>query len=127
MERDIRMSKDEDTKFVLTYLQSVIEDRLKKHMPGLLLSLNMHAFSRYGKYAPQLFASNPLAFVNILKIYFRGNDELVIRLLRYLLKPLNDAGSAGQEAIESLVKGDEKKFIEIATRLLKKEAKKWFK
>ena len=127
MERGITMMLSNDARIVLTYLQSVIEDRLKKHTPGLLISLNMYAYSRYGKYATQLFTADPKAFVDLLRTYFRGNEEMVVRMIRYLLKPLNDAGDKGIEAINALIRGDNEEFIKLSVKLLKKEAKKWLK
>ncbi len=119
--------KDEVAKVVLAYLQSVMENRLKRHTPGLLISLNMFAYSRYGKYATHLFMSDPKAFVDLLRMYFRGNEEMARRMMKYLLKPLDDAGEEGKEAIEALLKGDNEKFIKLSVKLLKDEAMRWLK
>ena len=127
MEGNKVMSLSEDTRIVLAYLQNVMEERLRKHMPGLLISLNMYAYSRYGKYATQLFASSPKSFVDVIRIYFRGNEDMVKRMLRYLLKPLEDAGDTGRKAIDALVNGDEDLFLRLSTKILKDRAKKWFK
>ena len=111
---------------VVAYLRYIVETRLKKHTPGLYTSLNLFSYMHRGRYISDLIAENPGEFFNVLKNYFE--DEFVaMRMLRHILKPLLDGGAEGEEAINRLIRGDKEGCLEIATRVLREEAKRWAK
>ncbi len=117
-------SKTEAT--VARYLASLVNERLRKHVPGLQLSLNMFMYSMYGKYPGELIYRDPKAFMTALRKYFRDPD-VAVRLVKYILKPLEDCGEEGREALRALLDGRWDDFRRLATLALENKAKKWAK
>ncbi len=111
---------------VARYLANMVSERLRKHVPGLQLSLNMFTYNLYGKYPGELIFSDPKAFMNALYRYFRDR-EVAIRLVKYILRPLEDSGEAGREAVIALLDGRWDDFRRLAVVALKDVAKKWIK
>ncbi len=121
------ISEDIDTKIVLAYMKYLAEDRLRKGAPGMLIALNSLAMKMYGVYVTELLVRNPKGFVDVLNMYFR-NQDTTQRFVRYLLKPLAEAGGEdGRRAIEALINGDKAEFITYSVKVLRDKAKKWFK
>ncbi len=115
---------DSERDVVMVYLKHIAESRLKRHTPGLYISLNMFSYARNGLYISDLLVKKPEKFFEVLKSYF-GSEEMAKRIVRHVLKPLAEAGQDGEEAINKLIRGDAEGFFEIAERLLKDEAKRW--
>jgi hypothetical protein len=111
---------------VAMYLASLVNERLRKHVPGLQLSLNMFMYSMYGKYPGELIYSDPKAFMTALRKYFRDPD-VAVRLVKYILKPLEDCGEEGREALRALLDGRWDDFKRLAMQALKNKARKWAK
>ncbi len=121
------VSEDIDTKIVLAYIKYLAENRLRKGAPGMLIALNSLAMKKYGAYVTELLVRNPSGFVDVLNTYFR-NQDTTQRFIRYLLKPLVEAGDEdGRKAVEALITGDKSEFITYSVKVLKDKAKKWFK
>jgi len=93
----------------------------------MLIALNSLAMKKYGAYVTELLVRNPSGFVDVLNTYFR-NQDTTQRFIRYLLKPLVEAGDEdGRKAVEALITGDKSEFITYSVKVLKDKAKKWFK
>jgi len=121
------VSEDIDTKIVLAYIKYLTEDRLRKGAPGMLIALNSLAMKKYGVYVTELLVKNPKGFIDVLNTYFR-NQDTAQRFVRYLLKPLIEAGGEdGRRAVEALINGDRAEFTAYSVKVLKDRAKKWFK
>lgn len=112
-------------KLVEAYLAHLVDNSLKKHVPGLHVSLNMFTYGRYGKYPGELLYTDPKAFIKILREYFR-DQEMVRRLLKYLLKPLEE-NPEGQKAVNALINGQYDDFRKYVLLALKDKAVKWVK
>ena len=110
---------------VARYLASMVNERLRRHIPGLQLSLNMFMYNLYGRYPGELIFSDPKAFVDALYRYFRDRD-VVVRIIRYILRPLEDSGEAGAEAVRALLEGRWEDFRRLTVEALKDKAKKWY-
>jgi len=111
---------------VARYLASLVNERLRKHVPGLQLSLNMFIYSMYGRYPGELIYSDPKAFMAALRKYFRDPD-VAMRLVKYILKPLEDCGEEGKEAVRALLEGRWEDFKRLTTQALKNRARRWAK
>ena len=121
------VSEDINTKIVLAYIKYLAEDRLRKGAPGMLMALNSLAMKKYGSYITELLIKNPNGFVDVLNTYFRNKDTTQ-RFIRYLLKPLTEAGSEdGRKAVEALIAGNKVEFITYSVKVLKDKARRWFK
>lgn len=112
---------------VMTYVKYVAERRLKQHTPGLLLSLNMYTYGKYGKFALDLLTDDPYLFYRALMEYFGGNQTMAERVMRYVLKPVIDSGSDGRRAVDCLISGELAAFKEYVVKALHKQASKWLK
>ncbi len=112
-------------KVVKAYLAHLVDNSLKRHVPGLHISLNMFTYGRYGKYPGELLYADPKAFITVLKEYFR-DQEMVRRLLKYLLKPLEE-NTDGRKAINALINGQYDDFRKYVVIALKDRAMKWVK
>ncbi len=111
---------------VARYLASMVNERLRRHIPGLQLSLNMFMYNLYGRYPGELIFSNPRAFIDALYKYFRDRD-VVVRIIRYILRPLEDSGEAGVEAVRALLEGRWEDFRKLTVEALKDRAREWYK
>ncbi len=118
------MVKDEGSDLLKAYLADLINSRLRREVPGLFASLSMMTYSRYGKYPGELLYDDPATLVKLLKEHFM-DDEMVVRILKYMLEPLENMGASGKKSVDALINGDYEGFKMHLREALVKAANKW--
>ncbi len=118
------MGREENKELVKAYLADIINSRLRRNVPGLYASLSMFTYSRYGKYPGELLYDDPESFLKLLKEHFM-DDEMVKRVVKYMLEPVEEGSKEGREALEALLTGRFDDFKHLIERALESNARKW--
>ncbi|MCD6324215.1 MAG: hypothetical protein J7L55_03815 [Desulfurococcales archaeon] len=124
--RAASMNKEGDKRLLKAYLADIINSRLRRNVPGLYASLSMFTYSRFGEYPGELLYDNPEAFLKLLKEHFM-DDEMVRRVVKYMLTPIEEEGSEGRKAVEALLYGKFNEFRQLLEKFLASKARKWSK
>ena len=119
-----KVGDESSNALVKTFLGSLINEKLRKNLPGLYATLTMLTYGRFGEYPGELLYRRPEEFVRLLSDYLM--DEMITnRILNYLLEDLVDKGKYGREAVNSLLRGEYEDFRRLAEKAVIKEAIKW--
>jgi hypothetical protein len=118
------MVRDRTDDLLRAYLADLINSRLRRDVPGLYASLSMMTYSRYGKYPGELLYDDPKSLVKLLREHFM-DDEMVLRILKYMLEPIENLGAFGKKSVDALMKGDYDDFKKYLREALIKEAHRW--
>ena len=115
---------NEYDKLVEEYLGNLINEKLRKNLPGLYATLSLFTYSKFSKYPGELLYSNPYEFIKLMKWHL-SDETIATRIIKYLLEDLRNKGEEGEEALASLLNGEYGKFRKLIKKVVKKEAIKW--
>jgi hypothetical protein len=118
------MVRDGADNLLRAYLADLINTRLRRDIPGLYASLSMMTFSRYGKYPGELLYDDPETLIKLLREHFM-DDEMVLRIVKYMLEPIENTGAYGKKAVNALMNRNYEEFKRYLREALIKEAHKW--
>ena len=121
-----RLGDEAGNKLVETFLGTLINEKLRKNLPGLYATLCMFTYNRFGEYPGELLYKRPEEFIKLLNEYLM-DKAITNRILRYLLEDLAVKGKYGREAVDSLLKGKYEAFRWLAEQAVGKDALRWSK
>ena len=119
-----REGDEPGNKVVKAFLGSLINEKLKRSLPGLYATLCMFTYGRFGEYPGELLYKRPEEFIKLLNEHLL-DKAIANRILRYLLEDLEARGKYGKKAVESLLTGEYEAFRRFVEEAVRKEAVKW--